>query len=304
VNDSELLAGRTSWRALLAATADRLSAAGAESADATARLLVEEASGGRGAAMLLGLAEAAEPAAEQHLEAMVQRCLAGEPLQYVLGHWAFRTLDLLVDPRVLIPRPETELVAEHALAELDRRTARRRADAPVVVDLGTGSGALALAIAVEGPTAEVWAVERSAAALSVARANLCASAAAAGTVHLAEGSWFEPLPARLRGEVDVLVSNPPYVADDEVLPGVVVDHEPRAALFSGPTGLEAVELIVAEAPRWLAGGGALVLEIGASQGAAARSLASAAGFPAVDVHRDLAGRDRILVARTQDPMAP
>jgi release factor glutamine methyltransferase len=108
----------------------------------------------------------------------------------------------------------------------------------------------------------------------------------------------------LRGAVDVVVSNPPYVAYDEVLPGLVVEHEPRAALFAGPTGLEAIELIVAEAPQWLAEDGALVVEIGASQGAAVRSLAQAAGFATVDVRRDLAGRDRILVARTQGPRAP
>src|SRR5439155_1362369 len=172
---------------------------------------------------------------------MVERRVAGEPLQYVLGAWGFRTLDLLVDRRVLIPRPETETTVEVALEQ-----AKRVDDDPVVVvDLGTGSGAIALSMATEHDTAEVWATDASADALEVARANLTGvGSRVAPRVRLCEGWWFDALPGELRGHVDLVVSNPPYVADNETLPPEVRDWEPLAALFAGPTGLEAIELVL------------------------------------------------------------
>jgi release factor glutamine methyltransferase len=239
--------------------------------------------------------ETATAAGRARLAAMVQRRLAGEPLQYVLGHWSFRGLDLLVDSRVLIPRPETEVVAEVALAEA------RRADGPwVVADLGTGSGALALALAAELHDAEVWATDRSAAALAVARANLSAvGPSAASRVHFAGGMWYEALPGGLRGRLRVIVSNPPYVAEGEFagLPADVRDHEPAGALVAGPTGRESLEELVAGGLEWLAPGGALVLELAPDQATPMRAVAEAAGYEAVAAHRDLAGRDRVLVAR-------
>lgn len=301
MNDAITRPGNDSWRAVRAETAARLATAGVASPDVEARLVVEEAAGAEGVALLPALDH---PVTERHLErleALVSRRLAGEPLQYVLGRWAFRTLDLCVDPRVLIPRPETEVVAGHALAELDRRIARLGREHPLAVDLGTGSGALALAIAVERPGARVWAVERSAAALAVARANLSGIGSTAANVCLLEGSWFVPLPEELRGRVDVIVTNPPYVADGDPLPPEVGDHEPREALIAGPTGLEAITEIVAGARSWLAPGAALVVEIGATQSAAARELAAAAGFVDVAVHPDLAGRSRVLVGREPEP---
>jgi release factor glutamine methyltransferase len=224
---------------------------------------------------------------------MLERRLAGEPLQYALERWGFRSLDLYVDRRVLIPRPETEALAEMALDECRRLSGR------VAVDLGTGSGALALALAVERPGLEVWGTDVSNDALAVARANLAGVGRAATRVRLAEGRWFEALPDELAGRIDVIVSNPPYVADDEIvdLPDEVRDWEPHVALFSGPTGLEDIEHLLAEAPRWLARPGSLLVELAPHQARTARQLAAAAGFATATVWPDLTGRDRILLAR-------
>jgi release factor glutamine methyltransferase len=146
----------------------------------------------------------------------------------------------------------------------------------------------------------VWATDVSSNALAVARANLAGIGSAATRVRLEVGSWFDALPDELRGRLKIVVSNPPYVAETEVpdLPSVVVDWEPRLALVSGPTGLEAIDAIVAEAPAWLdPEGGVLVVELAPHQAAPATELARAAGFTDVRVHQDLAERDRVLVAR-------
>jgi release factor glutamine methyltransferase len=231
------------------------------------------------------------------LDALVDRRIGGEPIQYVLGHWSFRHLDLLCDRRVLIPRPETEQVVEVALAELDRvRIGRPAGHRQVVVDLGTGSGAIALAMATERPGTDVWGVDRSSDALAVARANLAGLGMAGTRVRLVEGSWFEPLPVDLRGLVDLVVTNPPYVGDSEDLPSSVRDWEPVDALVPGPSGLEAYEVLTFEVVRWLAPGGAFVAEIGAGQGAAVAGLAADAGLDEVRVVADHAGLDRAVVA--------
>lgn len=240
-------------------------------------------------------AEPAPPGAPARLEALVARRRAGEPLQYLLGRWSFRGVDLMVDARVLIPRPETESVAGVAID-----LARRAGGPCTVADLGTGSGAIALAIVDEVPGAEVWGTDASPAALEVARANLAAvSPAAASRVHLAEGMWYEALPGALRGRLTVIVSNPPYVTEAEYagLAPEVRDHEPGSALVAGPTGRECLEHLVAGGLEWLAPGGALVLELAPDQAAPLRAAAAAAGYEAVAVERDLAGRDRVLVAR-------
>jgi release factor glutamine methyltransferase len=259
-----------------------------------ARWLIEEVSG-------LDRSQWSEPATEDgraRLGALVERRLAGEPLQYVLGRWSFRGLDLQLDPRVLIPRPETEVVAEVALAEA--RRFRAGAAGITVADLGTGSGALALALAAELPQAEVWATDVSPAALRVARANLSAvGPLAASRVRFAEGMWYEALPAGLRGRLRVIVSNPPYVTEAEFagLPAEVRDHEPMGALVAGATGRECLEQLVAGGRGWLEPGGSLVLELAPDQAEPLRVVAESAGYDAVAVHRDLAGRDRVLVAR-------
>jgi release factor glutamine methyltransferase len=247
----------------------------------------------------------------RHFTTMVERRLTGEPLQYVIGHWPFRRLDLLVDRRVLIPRPETEWVVETAvrrLSQLGAAGAGKRAPAAprtkvrqepaVVVDLGTGSGAIALAIASEcHPHVRVIATDSSLPALAVAGANLAGLGRVGTAVDLRHGDWWDALPADLAGDVDLVVSNPPYVAATDPLPPEVSEWEPVDALVPGPTGLEALETIVGGAPKWLARGGWVVCEIGETQAAAATAMAASAGLAAVEVKQDLAGKDRVLVAR-------
>jgi release factor glutamine methyltransferase len=239
--------------------------------------------------------------------AMLERREAGEPVQYVLGHWAFRKLDLMVDRRVLIPRPETEVVTEVALAELAAveaegvEAARQRRRPPVVVDLGTGSGAIALSLATERRDVEVWATDISPEALSVASANLAGlGSQIAGRARLAQGSWWSALPVGLMGSISLAVANPPYIAEHEMmdLPEEVSRWEPGLALLAGPTGLEQVEAIVNEAPSWLAARSVLIAEIAPHQAGTAKSLAVSAGFRYVVVRDDLAGRPRVLVARS------
>lgn len=291
------------WGELRAHAERVLDAAGVDSPEAEARWILERAAGGAPPGD-----ETAPARAVGHVVDMLERRAGGHPLQHVLGRWAFRRLELVVDHRALIPRVETEVVAEVALDEAVRLGAARRppdgfggADDPSVriADLGTGSGVLALALVDELPDVLVWATDLSADALSVARANLAAVGLAARRVRLAEGSWFDALPPDLRGGFHVVVSNPPYVAEHEfdALPPEVRDHEPRQALVGGPTGLEALAELVAGAPAWLVPGGALVLELAPHQAGAAADLARAAGFGEVEVRPDLVGRDRVLVAR-------
>ena len=227
---------------------------------------------------------------------LTERRAAGEPLQYVLGTWGFRSLDLMVDRRALIPRPETEQVVELALAELDRLGPGPKN----VVDLGTGSGAIALSIASERKRTYVWATDVSAEALDVARANLAGMGGYAATrVALCYGSWWSALPDDLQGSVDVVVSNPPYISTAEMasLDAAVRLWEPTEALEAGPTGLEAVDEILNSALLWLRPWGVVVLEVGAEQGDAASERALRSGFAEAVVHPDLAGRPRTLVAR-------
>lgn len=293
------LEGTVTWRELLAEAAQRLAASGPEpaAADRDARWIVEEVTGAEGAELLLELDELATQRKVAKLDQLVGRRLAGEPIQLVLGHWPFRHLDLLVDRRVLIPRPETEQVVEVALAALDEVIGAADVRHPVVADLGTGSGAIALAIATERPRTQVWATDASADALAVARANLAGIGMAGARVRMVEGDWWAALPEELAGTLHLVVSNPPYVAAHEPLPDSVVDWEPAGALVPGPTGLEAYERIIGDAARWLAPGGALVLEIGAGQASEVVALAEAAGLVEVQVGTDLAGLDRSVRAR-------
>jgi release factor glutamine methyltransferase len=271
------------WRQVQREAAEELRAAGMPSPDADARWLVEEA-----APELDG---PVTTRALAHFDALLARRRAGEPLQYVLGHWAFRSLDLLVDPRVLIPRPETELVAEAAIDEL------RRLGGTVAVDLGTGSGAIALAVAVEVPAARVWGVDRSPDAVAVARANTAGVGRAGARVTIVEGDWFGALPEELRGSVDVLVANPPYVASGDALPDEVTRWEPAGALFAGADGLDDIRRIVAGTPEWLRRPGSLVVELDPRQAATVEQLARDAGALEAKVRPDLTGRLRYLVAR-------
>lgn len=262
-----------------------------------ARWLVEESAT---SAWPAALDEVVTDRAGAFFEAMVVRRAGGEPLQYVIGHWAFRYLDVMVDRRVLIPRPETEVTVEVALAELDRR--RSGAGTATVVDLGTGSGVIALSLASERGGVTVWATDASTDALDVARANVAGIGGSAATrIRLSQGRWWEALPGELAGGIDLIVSNPPYVSAAEIgqLDAVVADWEPVVALRAGPTGLEDVAEIVGGARRWLRPGGSVVVEIASRQAAQVVTLAQAAGFVDVGVRPDLAGRPRVLVARSE-----
>lgn len=262
---------------------------------AVARWLCEEASGADGSEFLDELASPASQRSVAHLDAMVARVRAGEPVQYVLGHWSFRRLDLLVDRRVLIPRPETELLVEHAI--------RLLGDHPrplTLADLGTGSGAIGLSFAMElrHDDLVVWITDASSDALDVARANLAGIGRAAAHVRVAQGSWFDALPEARRGSFDLIASNPPYVRDDaDALEAIVRDWEPATALFGGSDGLDDVRRLAAGAPEWLAPGGWLIVEIGADQGAVAQELLRGAGLVDVAVLPDLAGLHRFVVGR-------
>lgn len=293
MNDDQL-EGTVTWSALLVETRTHLKTAGIDGdPHLESRWLVEEATGASGAELPDVLPTLATVGAVSRLDDMVARRAAGEPIQYVLGHWSFRNLDLMVDRRVLIPRPETEVVVEHAMRELDRL----RPDATgTVVDLGTGSGAIGLAIVQERPGTRAVLTDVDSDAIAVARANLAGLGIIGGTVEIATGNWFEALPERLLGECDVIVANPPYVSTTTTLASSVSEWEPYAALFAGRDGLDDLRLIIAGSLRWLRPSGAVVLEMDPDQANVAQALAKAEGFD-VDVHRDLAGLDRVLIAR-------
>ena len=170
----------------------------------------------------------------------------------------------------------------------------------VCVDLGTGSGAIGLSLAAELPIdgVTVWMTDRSSDALDVARANAAGIGRAAANVRIAAGDWFDALPPDLEGTLALVVSNPPYVADDDPdLEPIVREWEPADALFGGVDGLDEIRRIVADAPRWLRPGGWLVIEIGATQGQQVRELLRASGFDDVEITADLAGHDRVASGR-------
>lgn len=274
------------WRQLWADTAKVLDDRPA------ARWLCETACGLDGDEFTAALDEAATERMVRHLDEMVGRYRSGEPLAYAMGRWTFRRVELMIDRRVLIPRPETELVAETAI-ELARRVSPRR-----VADLGTGSGAIGLSLADELPidNTEVWLTDASADALDVARANAAGLGRSAANVRFAQGSWWSALPNELRGTFDVVVSNPPYIAvDDAEVDESVREWEPASALFAGADGLDDIRVIMRGAREWLKPGGWLVLEIGYRQGDAVLTLASELGLVNAEVRHDLASHPRIFV---------
>lgn len=234
------------------------------------------------------------------LRLAAQRRLNGEPLQYIIGHWPFRSLDLDVDTRVLIPRPETEELVDYALQEL----ARVGAVAPVILDLGCGSGAIGLSLLFElrerGIAATLVCVDESLDALSVAKRNAIKHQLHA--VSFVESSWFNNVDRSLRGHIDLIVSNPPYVGEVEFEAlDAVLRHEPLGALVApsaqGVEGFSDLEEIIAEAPEWLSSTGVLICEHGNMHREVALKNAYDAGFSDVFDFDDLAGHPRILVAR-------
>ncbi len=268
---------------------------------AQARWLCEEASGLEGSDFMVALDEPATVRMGMSLQSMVGRLLAGEPLQYVLGRWPFRHVDLMVDSRVLIPRPETELVAETAL-HLARGVHGKLAGTAslLVADLGTGSGAIGLALASELPITgvEVWITDISDDALDVARANIAGIGRNAANVRVAQGSWCDALPSHHRGAFHVIVSNPPYIAhDDAEIDDAVRNWEPATALFATDMGMSDIVTVAGQARDYLADGGWLVLEIGHRQGQSVRGVLNGLGYVDVEIRPDLAQRDRIAIAR-------
>jgi release factor glutamine methyltransferase len=266
--------------AALASVTDRLSAAGCDSPRVDAEILVAYALGGRRSELVLERGYVLTEAQSAALEELVSRRERREPLAYVLGEWGFRRLTLSVDSRVLVPRPETEVVVERCLARLEGLDEAR------VLDVGTGSGAIALAIADEHRGARVTGIDSSEAALEVARAN-------ASRTRLAVGfrAWdlFSGLPD---GPWDLVVSNPPYVSPMEIdaLAPEVGEWEPREALV----GAGATEAVARGALSVLRPGGALVLEVAEGDAHRVSGLLRELGYGELRATLDLAGRDRVV----------
>lgn len=227
----------------------------------------------------------AEAQAQRYL-ALIERRATGEPLAYIVGRQHFWTLALTVTPAVLVPRPETELLVERALALRPEEFGR-------IVDLGTGSGAIALTLAHERPGWQVTATDVSDQALAIARAN--AESLELRRVQFLRGSWYEPLAGRT---FDLIVSNPPYVAaDDPAMSDPALLHEPRGALTPGPDAMTSLRALIASAPDHLERDGWLLLEHGADQAPAVTRELVARGLRHVRSHRDLAGHYRMTEAQ-------
>ncbi|MFM5146922.1 peptide chain release factor N(5)-glutamine methyltransferase [Aeromonas rivipollensis] len=227
-----------------------------------------------------------DAAQQATLQGWLDRRLAGEPIAHLIGEREFWSLPLKVSPATLIPRPDTEVLVEQALARLP-------AGPCALLDLGTGTGAIALALKFERPDADVWAVDRMPDAAALARAN---SAALGLPIEVRDGSWFEPLSDAPR--FDMIVSNPPYIdgADPHLEEGDV-RFEPRSALVADEQGLADIRLIVACAPAHLCPGGWLLLEHGWEQGAAVRQLLLQQGYCQVETVRDYGDNERVTLGR-------
>jgi release factor glutamine methyltransferase len=274
-------------RAELRKLTQRLAAAGVPTPEADAALLVRHVLGWSGVELVTRAAEPLPDEGAARLESLAARRAAREPLQLLLGTIGFRHLELEVRPGVFIPRPETEVLAGEAIV--------RTPAGGTVVEPCTGTGAVACVVAAEADRGRVLATDISPAAVALARAN----ATRCGVdVSVLLGDLLGPVPARLRGAVDVLVCNPPYLAQAE-LDGLEpeVRHDPLAALVAGPTGDEVITRLLAEALHWLRPGGWLVLELDTRRALANRRRAAACGFADVAVVADLTGADRVLVAR-------
>ncbi|MCC6190721.1 MAG: peptide chain release factor N(5)-glutamine methyltransferase [Anaerolineales bacterium] len=289
------LAARAALSAALAALA------GAESPTLTAQALLAHVLGITRSRLLAHPELPVAPDQRAAYEQLVARAALGEPLAYLTGQREFHGLDFLVEPGVLVPRPETELLVDLALA---RRPGR-------ILDVGTGSGCIAVALAANLPQAVITAVDLSPAALAVARRN-ARRHGVLGRLTFLESDLLSALPAsslpapgRPASSFQLIAANLPYVDRGALCDLPVARHEPWLALDGGPGGLALVGRLLRQAGPWLAPGGALLLEIGAGQGPAAQSLAYAA-FPAArcQVHPDLAGHDRVLEVALPGPVRP
>ena len=265
--------------AALAAAQIRLAALGAD-ANREARLLLRAATQLDGGALEAGPERPLDAAQARRYEDFVARRARGEPFAYIVGRREFWSLELLVSPAVLVPRPETELLVERLL---------QWSGTDDLLDLGTGCGAIALAAASERPAWHITATDLSAAALEVAMLN--AGRLGLHRVEFLQGSWFDAVPGRRFGAI---VSNPPYVGELEPeMQGTALLHEPRLALTPGRDALAALRSIIADSPDFLRSGGHLALEHGATQAGAVRELLVARGFRHVRSYPDLAGLLRV-----------
>ncbi len=231
---------------------------------------------------------------------LVRRRAGGEPLQQILGETEFYSRSFKMEPGVFIPRPETERLVETAVRLLE--PLRRSERTPTAVEIGCGSGAISVCLALELPRLQVYAsdVNPRAVALTLRNARLLG---AGSRVHAEEGSRFDPLPQHLRGQVDLLVSNPPYIRTEDLagLPVDVRGHDPVAALDGGADGLRFYQALAAGMGDWLRPGGFVAVEIGADQGAAVSAIFAASGGHDLSLIQDYAGRDRVVTARVGQP---
>jgi release factor glutamine methyltransferase len=272
--------GGASARDALAAATDAFAAIGIDTPRIDAETLLSGITGRSAADLIAGRDTGIAPAEARAFSEAVRRRLRREPVAYILGRKGFRHIELAVDPRVLIPRPETEMLVELAL-ELE---------AGSVLDIGTGSGAVALAVADEIPGCRVQATDTSSGALEVARAN-ARMLGLAGRVDFSHGTWPAP------GRFDLILGNLPYVAEDGPVAEDVAAWEPQEALFAGRDGLDVLREVLGTLPDSGVETEAVGLEIGFDQGESASRLVAAAGFARTEVRRDLAGIDRLVVGR-------
>ncbi len=271
--------------------AEHLAAKGVDDARLDAELLLAHVLGLKRLDLYLQFERPLEPQEIEAYREAIRRRGAREPLQYIVGETDFRDLTLAVDPRVLIPRPETELLVGQVL---DWAAERGLSDG-AALDLGTGSGAIALSLLAEGPFGKVVATDASADALAVAASNAERAGSPPG-LELRHGSLFDCVGGG--EEFDVIVTNPPYVSETErdTLMPEVRDHEPASALFAGADGLTLIRGIAADAPAHMTAGGLLALEVGLGQAGTVATLLRESGYREPRVVRDLAGRERMVLA--------
>ena len=276
-------------RDALEAAADALDAAGCETARRDAELLLAQATGWDRAQLAVEPEARLPVGASREFGETVRRRVRREPVAYILGRKGFRRIELLVDRRVLIPRPETEILVELALEIAPSR----------VLDVGTGSGAIALAIADELEDARVTAIDTSFNAVRVAQANADRLGLADRVDVVLRGPSSLKAAAQDASPFDLLLANLPYVTEDEWedLSPEIREYEPREALVAGQTGLEAIEALAEELLSLAPRPAVVALEIGASQAEAVSDLIRAAGYAEVEIRPDLAGHDRMIVAR-------
>lgn len=272
----------------IAAARRTLLTAGIPSLDAPidAEVLARHVLGWDRATLLVRGREAPPAGFAERFDGLIDRRSMHEPVAQIVGHREFWGLEFEVSRDVLVPRPETELIVEVALEIADR-------DRPLdILDVGTGTGCLAIALAVEMPSARITATDISPAALAVARHNADRHGVT-DRIRLLRSNLLDDV----EGSFDLIVSNPPYVPEGDVLPRDVAEYEPHQALFAGPDGLDALRRLIARAPGLLVPGASLIVEFGFGQAAAVRTLATADGWRVVEVRKDLQGVERVACLR-------